>query len=693
MLTHFKRGSSAAVLLLLLCPALSAFGAHGPSGARHRNAQRLTRRKPGAVVRRARSHVVADATGVLLGNTTVEWQYDSLPAGEAEAFRLQATSSGVTTAVHIYVSVKNAAGTVVAGLYGQVAGRPVTLLTKGSTSLSKPGTWTTVPVAPVALVAGRIYWLAILGRGGTLRYRDRASGPCLSETSARRHLRALPASWRAGTTYSDCPVSAYVTEASLPPAGGSPLKEAPVLPAKPVAPLPPAPPASTALPTISGIPTEGQVLVVSNGTWTESPTSYTYQWQDCKGSGNNCASISGASSGSYTIQAGDGGDTLRAVVTATNLGGSASASSAQTAVVTAGTVPNPGNGLSTSPAFFPIGVWLQTATSRAQTYADIGVNTFVGQWEGNTSAALQALQETGEIVISQQDFLGLNAPNNEVIKAWQSLPDEPDNAQPDGKGGYGPCVDPSTIIAEYNQVKAADPSRPVYLNFGQGVANTSYVGRGSCAGKTAMYSQYTQGADIVSFDVYPVNDGYPLSIIATGVDNLRAWAGDKPLFAFIETTPQSGGPGPTPAQIQAETWLALIHGANGIEYFCHILSPTFIEAGCLTLPTVVAQMKADDAQIASLAPVLNSNTIPDSLIVNDAFRVDTMEKSYGGALYVFAEAVDANGGSASFSLPGAGNETATVLGENRTIKMSGGSFTDSFGGYGVHLYRITTTAG
>jgi hypothetical protein len=46
--------------------------------------------------------------------------------------------------------------------------------------------------------------------------------------------------------------------------------------------------------------------------------------------------------------------------------------------------PNPGNGLSSNPDFFPIGVWLQTPTATAPRFAEIGVNTFIGQFEGNT---------------------------------------------------------------------------------------------------------------------------------------------------------------------------------------------------------------------------------------------------------------------------------------------------------------------
>ena len=351
-------------------------------------------------------------------------------------------------------------------------------------------------------------------------------------------------------------------------------------------------------------------------------------------------------------------------------------------------LPNPGNGLSTNPDFFPIEVWLQNATKTAKKYAELGVNTFVGQWKGNSPEALEALKEAGEILITEQDSVGLTNPNNGVIKAWESEPNEPDNAQPNGKGGYGPCVKPSTIVAEYHKIKEADPTRPVYIGFGRGVADTRWYGRGSCSGDTAMYREYAQGADIVAFDIYPVNQGYPLSIIATGVDNLREWAGSKPLNTVIETTPIEGGSGPTPAQIRAETWLALIHGANGIQYFCDMFSPTFVEDGCLTIPKAVAQMKADDAQISSLASVLNSDTIVGGVTVRSKLRVDTMEKAVGGQTYLFAEAVGTKEGKATFNLAGLGNAKVTVIGENRTITMSHGVFKDRFVGYGVHLYEI-----
>ena len=86
-------------------------------------------------------------------------------------------------------------------------------------------------------------------------------------------------------------------------------------------------------PSIGGSVVEGQTLSVSTGTWSGSPTSYTYQWQDCNTSGESCADISGATGSTYKLVSSDVGHTLRVVVTATNSGGSTPATSGASAVV------------------------------------------------------------------------------------------------------------------------------------------------------------------------------------------------------------------------------------------------------------------------------------------------------------------------------------------------------------------------
>jgi hypothetical protein len=102
-----------------------------------------------------------------------------------------------------------------------------------------------------------------------------------------------------------------------------------------VPPPPPAPiaPTNTAAPAISGTPIRGQALSVSQGTWSNVPTAFAYQWQSCDGSGESCAPLPGANEPTRDLGQADVGHTLRALVTASNLGGSRTAISATSPVI------------------------------------------------------------------------------------------------------------------------------------------------------------------------------------------------------------------------------------------------------------------------------------------------------------------------------------------------------------------------
>jgi hypothetical protein len=330
-----------AVVALLLLAASSATPAAAlrherTHAARHQATHR--RHKAG---RQSRASTVLPAakssstTPALLGDEAVESSRDYLAAGQAEAFRFQALSSGTTGAVHLYLDSHNSAGTIVVGLYSNAGSHPGSLLTTGSGPSSSAGTWTTVSVAPSQLTAGTTYWLAVLGRGGTLRYRDRGRGSCPSQTSAQTNLGGLPASWTTGEAYADCPVSAYVTPATAveqPPVEPPPVESPPPPPAAPVDSTPPA---------ISGTPMEGKTLTTTTGSWAGNPTTYAYQWRDCDALGEGCLNIGGATTASHTLQPLDVGNAVRVVVTATNTGGSTPASSAATETVSPVPPPPP----------------------------------------------------------------------------------------------------------------------------------------------------------------------------------------------------------------------------------------------------------------------------------------------------------------------------------------------------------------
>jgi IPT/TIG domain len=87
-------------------------------------------------------------------------------------------------------------------------------------------------------------------------------------------------------------------------------------------------------PTISGIVEQGQTLTVTAGSWTNSPTTSSDQWQRCNASGMGCVPIEGAGGHTYELGASDVGATIRVQETAGNAAGTGPpADSAATAVV------------------------------------------------------------------------------------------------------------------------------------------------------------------------------------------------------------------------------------------------------------------------------------------------------------------------------------------------------------------------
>ncbi len=91
-------------------------------------------------------------------------------------------------------------------------------------------------------------------------------------------------------------------------------------------------PINTAPPAIFGTPAVGQALSTSTGSWNGSPTSFTYQWNRCASNGTGCSAIPGATANNYVLASADSGLTVRSSVTATNTGGSATATSAADAI-------------------------------------------------------------------------------------------------------------------------------------------------------------------------------------------------------------------------------------------------------------------------------------------------------------------------------------------------------------------------
>jgi len=81
------------------------------------------------------------------------------------------------------------------------------------------------------------------------------------------------------------------------------------------------PPVNSSVPVVAGTNRAGISLTSTNGSWTNSPTSYTYQWMSSATSGGIYSDILGATASTYELAASDVGRYIRLSVIASNAAG------------------------------------------------------------------------------------------------------------------------------------------------------------------------------------------------------------------------------------------------------------------------------------------------------------------------------------------------------------------------------------
>ncbi|MDB6036650.1 MAG: putative glycosyl hydrolase [Verrucomicrobiales bacterium] len=344
----------------------------------------------------------------------------------------------------------------------------------------------------------------------------------------------------------------------------------------------------------------------------------------------------------------------------------------------------------------PIGVWLQDPHN-AERFKNAGINLYVGLWKGPSTEQLARLKSAGMPVICSQSQEGLAHKENPLIVAWMHN-DEPDNAQSLGKGkGYGPPILPRKIVDDYQAMRATDPTRPILLNLGQGVAWDDYIGRGTRRNHPEDYGEYVKGCDIVSFDIYPAvhedkEVAGKLEYVSKGVERLVKWSEDtKQVWNCIECTHIHGkGDGKaSPEQIRAEVWMSLIHGSRGLIYFVHQFEPNFREAALLDDPVTLGAVTEINRRVQAMAKVLKSAPPVDQVSVKtDGAPIDFITRRDSENLYIFAVCMRNERTQAVFTKA---KQPATswieVLDENRHVSWSDDHFSDEFKPYAVHLYK------
>ncbi len=232
-----------------------------------------------------------------------------IPGAEQQSYRVQTADIGHK--LRAYVTATNSAGS------GRAKSRPTAKVVPGSplnlegptisgkvlvgqTLTANSGTWVGTP--PIAFT---YQWLACEPLGGA----------CREIAGATEQTHTIGAGEAGdGFEVSVRATSSYGTASALSPevSATEPPVEAPENLVKPL---------------ITGLAVTGQTLHVSEGVWSGTSPSYSYQWELCNASGGACSEIEGATANEFTIPDGDAGHTLRAVVTAKNSAGMATATS------------------------------------------------------------------------------------------------------------------------------------------------------------------------------------------------------------------------------------------------------------------------------------------------------------------------------------------------------------------------------
>ncbi|MEO6596387.1 MAG: hypothetical protein ABIP94_16680 [Planctomycetota bacterium] len=377
---------------------------------------------------------------------------------------------------------------------------------------------------------------------------------------------------------------------------------------------------------------------------------------------------------------------------------------------------------------FPLGVWLQDpmhvirGMTTAEHYKEMGITHWMGlyQWPseanrypGYNLQAAQNLRTLGFTVYAGGDQAAIdwNVAHPDFADTFVGYlaGDEPDMTKQ-----WVPEHHPVVWQANCELLRTHDPSREVWANFGKGFAKIPWPGYQAFPGPTIQddHNKFTDFLDLVSIDFYGLTDSYEMPnyvgiwTYGKAVDNTRHYVYANPsnpglpVWGFVETgdpftLTQGMYPRIPPELIKPTVWNMIVHGASGMIYFNHdFATPGVTATYPIDHPEVGMAVQQANASVTAYGAVLRTPTVAGTTATTDGgVAVVVLTKHFGGDTFVFAMAdgneAHKNGLDVNATIVvAASGATAEVLGESRNVPMTSGSFTDHFGPYQLHVYRI-----
>lgn len=306
-----------------------------------------------------------------------------------------------------------------------------------------------------------------------------------------------------------------------------------------------------------------------------------------------------------------------------------------------------------------------------------------------SSALAETAAQLGLSFVVASPSLGSGGDPDSGIGLWRNLQDKFGNhpallgwyllARPDQNS-----VPPDVMDQLYQDLQQISPEHPTIV----------------ALSSPSLLRFYSDFCDIVVAWSLPI-PASPVTAVAQVVDAAQqAVRGRKPVWATIQAagpgwyrdaTLDIQGPGrvPTPAEMEAMTYLALMHGAKGLIYYGYQI-PSYPGTRAFHLPQDAPELwqalATLNRQLQWLAPVIldgQRTLLPAA--AEGALQLATWQ--YDEGLYVVAVNTGDRGLVCDFQVPATAGQGLTAMFENRRLPVnSAGSFQDSFAPHEVHIY-------
>jgi len=244
------------------------------------------------------------------------------------------------------------------------------------------------------------------------------------------------------------------------------------------------------------------------------------------------------------------------------------------------------------------------------------------------------------------------------------------------------------LVQAYELLRSLDPRHPVSL----------------VMAVPERFSAYAPATDVMMVDPYPIGRrrSRPLTMVSDYVDRAaEAVRGEKPVWAVIQAfgyqNARNRGWGkrePTFAEKRCMTYLAIVHGARGVLYYCYRGSQYDI----MDSPehwTGLKRLVGELHELTSVLVSVDSEEKLDMRVTGPLGRTDADEmppvhyllKEQGETRTLIAVNPADRAVNVTFRGLTAAHLSLNVLFENRTVAARNGMFSDRFAPYAVHIYQ------